>query len=175
MRVCTGVFQVSPVKALAHNSDVVTQVGNTTCRAHSISRLGKVSGRCLVARGGTLAAWAAARRPAAYKVPQPEQRKHAWGHLLSLAAMPGLKVASDSASGFHELHSTDNGLGGSGGASGNGSGPWGDGDGFSGKIPSPLSYLSPREVPWQHTMSYQKSLWQNTLQVHTLRHCCRVQ
>jgi len=59
-------------------------------------------------------------------------RDQAWRSLLSLAAVPGLKAAADSASSIVDLYTADSSSGGNGGASGNGSGPWGNGDGYSG-------------------------------------------
>ena len=70
--------------------------------------------------------------PGSHPLTKQNGRDQAWRSLLSLAAVPGLKAAADSASSIVDLYTTDSSSGGNGGASGNGSGPWGNGDGYSG-------------------------------------------
>lgn len=109
----------------------------------SIARQLKGAGKCQAVLGRHSLSHGA---PGSHPHVTLHQKHQQWRCLLSLAAAPGLKAAADSASSISNLFTTES-FGGNGGASGNGSGPWGSGDGSSGMSP-PSATGAPDTMAW---------------------------
>ena len=112
---------------------VRAQAGAARCQGHSSVRYVRWSKRWHCPSEWSTPVYASVWHPGATEHVKSQQQQHRWRCLLSVAALPGLKALSDSASSLTDVDVTEGSSGGNGGAPGDGSGPGAGGDGPSGK------------------------------------------
>ena len=111
---------------------VRAQAGAARCQGHNSVRYVRWSKRWRCPSEWSTPVCASVWHPGATEHVKSQQQQHRWRCLLSVAALPGLKALSDSASSLTDVDVTEGGSGGNGRAPGDGSGPGAGGDGSSG-------------------------------------------
>ena len=111
---------------------VRAQAGAARSQGHILLRYVRWSKRWQSPSEWSTPACASVWHPGATEHVKSQQQQYGWRCLLSVAALPGLKALSDSASSLADVDVTEGGSGSNGGAPGDGSGPGAGGDGPSG-------------------------------------------
>ena len=112
---------------------VRAQAGADRCQGHISVQYVRCSKRWQSPSVWSTSICASIWHPGANEYVKSQQQQHGWRCLLGVAALPGLKALSDSASSLTDVDVTEGGSGGNGGAPGDGSGPGAGGDGPSGR------------------------------------------